>query len=110
MKLNKIIEELKLEVVVEGDLDREVTGGYVCDLLSNVMAQAQAGDLWFTIQGHQNIVAISLLVEVAAIVVVEDLEIDEDAIARAKEKGVTILQSSQSSYELAGQLYQLGIE
>ncbi|GAB6138863.1 DRTGG domain-containing protein [Halanaerobaculum tunisiense] len=110
MKLKDVIAELDLEVVVAGDLEVEVSGGYSCDLLSNVMAQAKAGDVWFTVQGHQNTVAISLLVDLAAIVVVEDLEIEEKTIERAREKEVTILSSPQSAYQLAGQLYQLGID
>ncbi|AGB41912.1 DRTGG domain-containing protein [Halobacteroides halobius DSM 5150] len=110
MKLKEIVNQLELEIVVEGNLDAQVTGGYACDLLSNVMANANKGDLWLTIQGHQNIVAVSLLVEAAGIIVVEDFEIDEETIEKALEKEVTILRSTMSTYELAGQLYKLGVE
>ena len=110
MKIKQVAKELELESVVEGDLEAEVTGGYVGDLLSNVMSQAQAGDLWITIQGHQNVAAIALLTEVAAVVVAEGLTIDEDTIAKAEDKGINLYQSKLSSYQLAGKLYQLGIE
>jgi len=107
MKLKKIIDKLDLEVIVEFSLEEKVRGGYCGDLLSNVMAKAQKGDLWFTVQSHQNVIAVALLIEVAAVVVAEDFEIEDKAIKRAKEKGVNILRSNLSSYELAGLLYQI---
>jgi len=42
-------------------LSGECSGGYVSDLLSDVMANAKAGDLWVTLQTHQNIVAVASL-------------------------------------------------
>lgn len=110
MKIKKVAEELELETVVTGDQDLEVTGAHVGDLLSNVMSRAEAGDLWVTIQGHQNVAAIAVLTEVAGVVVAEGLSIDEDTIAKAEEKGINLYQSKLSSYKLAGKLYQLGIE
>ena len=107
MKLKKMINKLDLEIVVDSSLDVEVKGGYCGDLLSNVMAKAQKGDLWFTVQSHQNVIAVALLTEVAAVVVSENFEIEDKAIKRAKEKGVNLLRSELTSYELAGKLYQL---
>ena len=110
MKIKDVAQELELEAVVEGGLEVEVTGGHVGDLLSNVMGRAQAGDLWITIQGHQNVAAIALLTEVAGVVVAEGMAIDEDTIAKAEEKDINLYQSQLSSYQLAGKLYQLGIK
>ncbi|MBM7556168.1 DRTGG domain-containing protein [Halanaerobacter jeridensis] len=110
MKIKKVASELELERVVAGDEAAEVTGVHVGDLLSNVMSRAQAGDLWITIQGHQNVAAIALLTEVAGVVVAEGLDIDDDTIVKAEEKGINLYQSQLSSYQLAGQLYDLGIK
>ena len=110
MEIKKVQEELNLETIVEGNQELEVTGGHIGDLLSNVMSHAEAGDLWITIQGHQNVAAIALLTEVAGVVVAEGLSIDEDTIAKAEAKGINLYQSKLSSYELAGQLYELGIK
>jgi len=107
MKLKKIIDKLDLKVVVESSLDIEVEKGYCGDLLSNVMAKAQKGDLWFTVQSHQNVIAVALLTEVAAVVIAEDFDIEDKAVKRAEEKGVNVLSSELNSYELAGLLYQL---
>ena len=110
MKLREIVEKLDLEVVVGKDLEREVKGGYIGDLLSNVMAGAREGDIWLTVQGHQNVVAVALLTEVAGVVVVEGLDFDEKAIERAEEKGINLLRSNLTAYQLASKLTELGIK
>jgi len=110
MKIKEVIDRLNLEVVVEGNLEIEVTGGYASDLLSNVMARSSSGNLWITIQGHQNIVAIAQLIELSGILVTENFSIDDDTIKKAKELGINLLRSKLDTYELAGKLYQLGIK
>ncbi|MFW6381523.1 MAG: DRTGG domain-containing protein [Bacillota bacterium] len=109
MTVREIVEQLDLEIVVANDLDREVSGGYTGDLLSNVMARGEAGNIWLTIQGHQNVVAVALLTEMSAVVVVEGFEMDDQALDRAREKGINILYSRKKAFELAGQLYRLGL-
>ncbi len=110
MKVRELVDKLEMEVIVGADLDKEVAGGYVGDLLSNVMARAEEGNLWITIQGHQNVVAVALLADVSAVVVVENFEIEEGAIKRAEEKGINILRTSMTSYNLISELVKLGIK
>ena len=57
MKVNKLIEELELTVLTEGDLERECEGCYCGDLLSWVMSRAKDGDIWLTVMGNVNAVA-----------------------------------------------------
>lgn len=110
MRVKELVERIDLEVVVEADLDKRITGVYCGDLLSNVMARAKSGDLWLTIQSHQNVVAVGLLSEVSAVIVVEGFSVEEDAVKRAEEKGVNILKTDKKAYELAGELYEMGIK
>mgnify|MGYP006295297855 CR=1 FL=1 len=109
MQLKEITESLHLEVLNEADLTKEVKGCYIGDLLSNVMAQAREGDIWVTIQGHQNIVAVALLADAAAVVVAEEAEVDEKSIKRADEKDVNLLRSKLSAYELAQEFTKMGV-
>ncbi|MEJ6951839.1 DRTGG domain-containing protein [Natronospora cellulosivora (SeqCode)] len=108
MIVGELIESLDLEVVVGVNLDREIEGAYIGDLLSNVMARAKENNLWVTIQGHQNVVAVALLTNVSAVVVVEDFDIEDAAIERAKEKEVNILRTSKTAYEFVLELSELG--
>ena len=110
MTLGEVVETLKLEVRTGKDqMDREVKGGYASDLLSDVIAGATEGDLWLTLQLHQNIVAVAFLNNLAGIVVVGGREPNADTLQKAEEQDVPVLVSPLPTYELAGKLYQLGI-
>jgi len=87
----------------------EVRGGYASDLLSDVMANAQDGDVWVTLQRHVNIVAVAELKNLAAIVIVNGRQPEAETRARAAEHGVAIVVTSLSAFEAAGRLYQLGV-
>ena len=108
MKLADLVRELELEVLAGPDLEREVTGGYASDLLSLVMARAKAGQLWITLQGHQNIVAVAVLLELAGVIVAGGIEPDQEPRKTAEEDGTNLLASSPPASEPAGRLYQLG--
>jgi len=56
MTLQEAVDRLEMKPLSAlAKLSAEVSGGYVSDLLSDVMANAKAGDIWVTLQTHQNI-------------------------------------------------------
>ena len=81
--------------------EREVTGGYMGDLLSWVMGRARSGDGWITIMSNRNIVAVASLADVACVILAESVEPDEGVAALALQKGVNLLQSPLGAYETA---------
>jgi predicted transcriptional regulator len=108
--IRELVERLELEYVAgETGADREVTGGYCGDLLSDVMANALRGELWITIQSHKNIVGVAVLGELAGILLVNGHRPDEGAKAKADEEGIPILVTPRSAFEMAGLLYELGL-
>lgn len=110
MKVRKIVDTLEWRVLAgAAQLDNEVSGGYVADLLSCVMAGAEAGDLWITLQTHANIVAVASLLGVSAIVVAENAPVPESTLSKAEEQGVPILSTSEPVYETVARLAALGI-
>jgi len=110
MKVREIQKALNLEIAAGArGLDGDISGGYCGDLLSDVMANAQKGGIWLTIQSHQNVVAVAVLRELAAIVFVNGRVPDEETKTKAETEGIPLLLSSGSSYALAGKLYALGI-
>jgi serine kinase of HPr protein (carbohydrate metabolism regulator) len=110
MKLKKIVKELDLEVAAGAEhLDRGVQSGYVSDLLSDVMANAGEGTLWITIQTHTNIAAVCSLHDLAGVVIANGRRPNEETVARAEEENVVLLLSPQSSFDVAGRLYDLGL-
>jgi uncharacterized protein YaiI (UPF0178 family) len=108
MRLSEVAARLGLEVRTHPERsEMEVTGGYVGDLLSDVMANSQAGEVWVTIQVHPNIVAVAVLKELAAVVLANGRRFQEETIHKAKEQGVTLATSPLSAFELAGRLFAM---
>lgn len=106
MKLQKAAQKLNLKIVT-GDLSRTIASAYVSDLLSDVLANAEEGDLWITLQIHPNIVAVASMKDISAIVLVNSRQPEEETIAKAEEEDLPILISEQPAFELAGELYKL---
>lgn len=91
----------------EDRLDREVRRGYVSDLLSDVLANCEEGDLWITLQVHPNVVAVASIKGVAAIVLINGREPQEETMEKARQENLPMLVSSLSAFDLAGRLYAL---
>ena len=110
MILREIVEKLDLKVKAgSGKLDNEVKRGYVSDLLSDVIGNSQGGDIWVTLQIHQNIVAVASLNNLSGIVLVNGRCPEEETIQKAETEGIPILVSKLSAFEVVGRLYNLGI-
>lgn len=108
MNLNEIVKALNLKVLCgAGKLDTEVVGGYVGDLLSDVMAHSKEGDVWITRQIHQNIVAVASLKDHAAIVLVQGNEPTSETLEKAEQENIPILLSNRPSFETIGAIYDL---
>ena len=106
MNVQTIVNELNLSVKCLPDrLGAEVTGGYVGDLLSDVMANSAAGHLWITRQTHQNIIAVASLKDHAAIIIVQGAGPDADTLEKATAEGIPVLVSPLHAFELAGKIY-----
>lgn len=110
MNLEELSRDLALQVrTAGGRLNREVTGGYASDLLSCVMAKAQTGNVWVTLQAHPNIVAVASLLNLAGIIITEGVELDETTRVKAEEEGVPLLTTPWTTFTVVGRLAELGI-
>jgi hypothetical protein len=110
MTLNDIVKEFSLEVKAgAGLLDREVAGGYVSDLLSDVLAHAEDGVLWVTLHIHQNIVGVASHKGLAGIVLVQGRVPENDTVAMAEKESIPIMVTDLSAFEFVGRLYKAGI-
>lgn len=108
MTLVEIIRNLGLKVYCgENYLQKEVIGGYVSDLLSDVMGNANEGEVWITLQSHLNVVAIASLKEMAAIVLVKNIAPEDSILQKAEEEGIPVLGSGESTFSVAGKLFEL---
>lgn len=110
MKLAEVIQKLNLGVrSAKASLEREVSGGYVSDLLSDVLAHSEEGNLWITLQIHQNIVAVASMKNLAGVILVNSREPEPEAIEKAEAENIVIMVSDMPAFELVGRLYSLGL-
>ena len=110
MKLTELIQKLNLSVrSAKMHLDREVTGGYASDLLSDVLANSEEGNLWITLQIHQNIVGVASMKDLAGIILVNNREPEQETLEKAELEKLPIMVTEMSTFELVGKLYSLGI-
>jgi len=110
MKMNLAILSEKLGLKVRGGedgLNRKVSGGYVGDLLSDVMANSKKNDVWITCQSHPNIIAVSALKEHAGIILVLGKEPERDTLENASREGIPLLVTNLSGFEVVGRIYNL---
>jgi predicted transcriptional regulator len=107
MNVKDLVKTLDLTLFSgSAGLEKEITGGYSSDLLSDVMGNAKEGNVWITIQTHKNIMAVASLKEVAAIILVKNLKPEEDVKNISEEEGIPVLGSSLDAFTLAGKIYQ----
>ena len=108
MKVKELVDKFNLKVLSgEKGLDREIDGCYVSDLLSDVMGNADSGNVWITLQTHKNVMAVASLKELACIILVKGFAPNEDTINQSNEEEIPILQTSMSTYEITGRVYCL---
>ena len=89
--------------------DAEITSAYVCDMLSWVMARAQFGTVWITVQAHVNVVAVAALTGCACVVIPNSIAISDETLTSARDKDVCIISVPCTSYGAAATLHDLGV-
>jgi hypothetical protein len=109
VRLAELSKALGLQIAAGSVEGVEATGAYVSDLLSDVMAHAQQGAVWITLQVHKNVVAVATLKELAAIVIVGGREPEQDAAEKATDEGMPILTTAMTAFETAGRMYEMGL-
>lgn len=108
MNVRDMVERLSLELKTEdGDLEREVKGCYISDLLSDVMANAREGELWITLQTHPNIIAVAALKNLSGIIITNNRTPEEETLKKARIEHVTIAVSQSTTFEVGGRIYTI---
>ncbi len=108
MNIHEAVERLSLEVkTTRGDLEREIKGCYISDLLSDVLANAKEGEVWITLQTHPNIIAVAVLKNLAGIIITNKRNPEEETLKKAEEECVTVAVSSSSTFEIGGILFTM---
>jgi len=87
----------------------ELTGCYISDLLSDVLAKARPGVLWVTIQTHRNVVSVASMKDIAAVLFTCGRKPQAAIIAEAARENIWLLNTPLTTYETAGKLWEAGL-
>ena len=90
-------------------MDREIRGGFMCDIMSRTMAEGFPGMAWITHRADMNALAIAVMKNAACIVFPAGAAPGEDIIRQAQKEKMPLVNSDMAAYELAGILYSTGI-
>lgn len=101
MTVEHLSKEIKCRPLALPNGERTIDGVYIGDLLSWVMGRATENDAWITIMSNINTVAVATLADVSCIILSEGVTLEDDVLEAAKQKGVNVLSTEMSSYEVA---------
>jgi predicted transcriptional regulator len=87
--------------------ENEVNSCYAGDLLSWVMGRAGEGNLWFTVMGNVNAIAVATLRDISGIVLTESAPLDDDAAKRADMQSIPVYQTEENTYDTAVKVYEI---
>jgi len=107
--LREIAEKAELKQITGLEEGKEISGVYVCDLLSIVMATGEEGMAWITVQTHLNVLAVACLHEFACVIVPEDISVPQETVDKANEEEIPIYVTSKTAYELCGILHEMDV-
>ncbi len=109
MTVKELTQALELRSLTMPDPDKACEGVYIGDLLSWVMGRAQYADVWITIMSNINVVAVAALSDVACILLAENVVPEDTVLQTAEAKGINVLTSPKTAYQLAREISQLNL-
>jgi len=107
-KLEDLLAPLKAQLLTES-VQTDINGCYISDLLSDVLAHAQPGVLWVTVQTHRNVVSVAATKDITAVLFTGDRNPEPSIVVEAEEQGIALLRTSFTTFEAAGKLWEAGI-
>lgn len=106
MTVKELAEQLNLKVIGgEKGLEKEISGGYTSDLLSDVIGNAEQGNIWITLQTHKNVMAVASLKDLSAVLIVKGFEPEPEMIAQSNEEEIPVLQTHEAAFSISGKVY-----
>jgi predicted transcriptional regulator len=108
VKLSSVIAAMKAEPLTNR-AETDLAGCYISDLLSDVLAHANPGVLWITVQTHRNVISCALAKDISAVLFTCGRKPDPGVVAEADAENIVLLSTKQTAYEVAGKLWEAGL-
>jgi len=107
MTVNGLKDIPEFSVLNEGDMNKEITVPFCCDLLSVAMSKAPAGAAWVTIMGNVNALAVSSLTDCACIILAEGTAVEPNVLSKARIQEITLFKTDLPIFDAALKVYNL---
>ena len=111
MTIREAAAALGAEICHNDFEDKPLDNAYTSDLLSDVIANANADSsdsgALITIQAHKNTVAVASLVNAAAIVICNSRPIPDDMLEAARDEGIALLRTKENQFTVSGKIWDL---
>ncbi len=108
MTTKELAERLELKGLTRV-FEKPVSGVYISDMVSDVIANAKAGNILVTLQVHNNVIAAANLVDLAAIVLTRGRTLPADAVTLAEKAEIPVFSTEMDSWQVATRLYEAGV-
>jgi predicted transcriptional regulator len=108
MTIKDLAEKLHLKAL-NTVADKSVTGVYISDMVSDVIANAKPGNVLVTVQVHNNVIAAANLVDVSGIILTRGRKPADDMVTLAEKAGIPVLLTDLNSWQVASMLFEAGL-
>ena len=109
MTVGELRKCLNARTLTEGGLERRVTGGLVCDVMSMTLSKGFSGMAWVTHQANMNALAAAYMTEAACVVFPEGLLPDDDVIKQAEREHIALLSMKEGAFDVAARMSEAGL-
>lgn len=110
MILSDLVTLLEGEVLFpEADLDREVPCAFASDMISDILMCTKEPTLLLTGLTNNQVIRLSDMIDLTAIVFVRGKRPLQDVIEMAEERGLPIITTKFTLYRCCGLLYNAGL-
>lgn len=110
MLLREIVSVINGAILTQKvGLDLTIPFAAASDLMSDVLAFAKPHSILLTGLANSHVIHTAEMVDIAAIVFVRGKLPSSEVITLAEEKGIPLMTSPFTMYELCGRLYQAGL-
>ena len=107
MTVNDLKNITEFKLLAEGDMNKEITRPFCCDLLSVAMSKAPAGACWVTVVSNLNTLAVASLTDCSCVVIAGGVAVGEDVKAKAESEGISLFTCDEPVFETALMVHNL---
>lgn len=109
MVIKDILEILDCEIIVAGDMEREIKTACGSDMMSDVLAFVKEQSVLLTGLVNPQVVRTAEMMDMSCIIFVRGKMPDESIINLAQNRGITLLKTNLRMFPACGKLYEKGL-